>query len=140
MDALLKGLAVDYLAACDFAKTGKTWQVFLPAASLVKAAQRLLAADYFLEDICALDCAEGYVVTYHFAHFEKPGRTALRVVLTLPMVLPPTVLGFYLLMCMSPQGFLGKLAESLFGVRIVFSFTGMLMASLVFSVPFMLNP
>ncbi len=80
MDALLKGLAVDYLAACDFAKTGKTWQAFLPAASLVKAAQRLLAADYFLEDISALDCAEGYVVTYHFAHFEKPGRIALRVV------------------------------------------------------------
>lgn len=67
-------------------------------------------------------------------------RTAIRVVLTLPMVLPPTVLGFYLLMCLSPQGFLGKLVESLFGARIVFSFSGMLIASLVFSVPFMLNP
>ena len=67
-------------------------------------------------------------------------RTAIRVVLTLPMVLPPTVLGFYLLMGMSPQGIIGKLAESLFGVRIVFSFTGMLIASWIFSVPFMLNP
>ena len=37
-------------------------------------------------------------------------RTAIRVVLTLPMVLPPTVLGFYLLMGMSPQGIIGKLA------------------------------
>lgn len=79
MDALLKGLPLLYLAACDFQKTGKTWQVVLPAASLARAAERLLAADYFLEDISALDCAEGYVVTYHFAHFHKPGRTALRV-------------------------------------------------------------
>jgi len=79
MDALLKGLPLDYLAACDFAKTGKTWQVVLPAKSLLEAAKRLLAADYFLEDVCAVDCAEGFVVTYHFAHFDKPGRTALRV-------------------------------------------------------------
>ncbi len=79
MDALLKGLPLHYLAACDFQKTGKTWQVILPTASLVPAAERLLAADYFLEDISALDCVEGYVVTYHFAHFHKPGRTALRV-------------------------------------------------------------
>jgi len=80
MDALLKGLPLLYLSACDAAKTGKNWQVFLPAASLVPAAKRLRAADYFLEDICALDCEEGYVVTYHFAHFEKPGRPSLRVV------------------------------------------------------------
>ena len=80
MDALLKGLAVNYLAACDFLKTGKSWQVFLPAASLVKAAERLLAADYFLEDICAVDCAEGFVVVYHFDHFTRPGRVTLKVV------------------------------------------------------------
>jgi NADH-quinone oxidoreductase subunit C len=80
MDALLKGLPLDYLAACDFQKTGKTWQAILPAASLVRAAERLLAADYFVEDISALDCVEGYVVTYHFAHFHKPGRVALRVI------------------------------------------------------------
>jgi NADH-quinone oxidoreductase subunit C len=79
MDALFQGLAIDYLAACDQAKTGKSWQVFLPAASLVPAAKRLFAAEWHLEDISALDCAEGYVVTYHFAHFERPGRAAIRV-------------------------------------------------------------
>jgi len=80
LDALLKGIPLDYLAACDYAKTGQTWQAFLPAASLVKAAERLLAADWHLEDIAALDCFEGYVVTYHFAHFDQPGRATLRVV------------------------------------------------------------
>ncbi|MDR3640023.1 MAG: NADH-quinone oxidoreductase subunit C [Humidesulfovibrio sp.] len=79
MDALFQGLSLDYLAACDYAKTGKTWQVFLPASSLVKAAERLRVADWHLEDVLALDCAEGFVVTYHFAHFDKPGRVAIRV-------------------------------------------------------------
>jgi NADH-quinone oxidoreductase subunit C len=79
MEALLKGLPLDYLAKCDFAKTGQSWQAFLPAGSLVKAAERLLAADWHLEDLAALDCVEGFVVTYHFAHFEMPGRVSLRV-------------------------------------------------------------
>lgn len=95
MDALLKGLAVNYLAACDFPKTGKTWQVFLPAASLVRAAERFLAADYFLEDICAVDCAEGYVVTYHFAHFNIPGRVALRVVAPGDAPRVPSIAGIF---------------------------------------------
>lgn len=95
MDALLKGLAVNYLAACDFPKTGKTWQAFLPAATLVRAAERLLAADYFLEDICAVDCAEGYVVTYHFAHFNIPGRVALRVVALGDAPVVPSIAGIF---------------------------------------------
>jgi NADH-quinone oxidoreductase subunit C len=80
MDALLSGLGALYLAKCDVAKTGKTWQVFLPAGSIVAAAKRLRAADWHIEDVLALDCAEGFVVTYHFAHFEAPGRVAIRVV------------------------------------------------------------
>ena len=79
MEALLQGLGAQYLAKCDFAKTGQTWQAFLPAGSLVRAAERLLKADYFIEDICAVDCVEGFVVVYHFDHFEAPGRVTLRV-------------------------------------------------------------
>lgn len=67
-------------------------------------------------------------------------RTGLRVVLTLPMVLPPTVLGFFLLRLFSPTGWVGSVVESLTGERLVFTFYGMLLASLVFSIPFMLNP
>lgn len=67
-------------------------------------------------------------------------RTGLRVVFTLPMVLPPTVLGFFLLRLFSPTGWVGSIFESLSGERLVFTFYGMLAASWVFSIPFMLNP
>ena len=67
-------------------------------------------------------------------------RTALRVVLTLPLVLPPTVLGYYLLRLFSPIGLVGAPLEHFFGMRLVFSFSGMLCASLLFSIPFLLNP
>ena len=80
MEALLKGLAVGYLARCDYQKTGKSGQAILPGSSLVPAAQRLLAAGYFIEDIGALDCVEGFVVTYHFARFETSGRVAIRAI------------------------------------------------------------
>ena len=56
------------------------WQAILPAASLVRAAERLLADGFFLEDIGAVDCQEGFVVNYNFAHFERPGRARLRVI------------------------------------------------------------
>ncbi|MBU1228454.1 MAG: NADH-quinone oxidoreductase subunit C [Proteobacteria bacterium] len=79
MEALFTGLGALYLAKCDAAKTGQAFQAFLPAGFLVRAAERLLQADYHLEDICAVDCAEGYVVVYHFDHFETPGRLTLRV-------------------------------------------------------------
>jgi len=95
MDALFQGLALDYLARCDEAKTGKAWQVFLPASTLVKAAERLLAADYHIEDILAVDCAEGFVVTYHFDHFDKPGRVAIRVLAPHEAPVVPSIAGLF---------------------------------------------
>ena len=67
-------------------------------------------------------------------------RTVARVVLTLPLVLPPTVLGYFLLRLLSPTGIVGAPIEHLLGLRMVFSFPGMLCASLIFSIPFLLNP
>lgn len=72
--------------------------------------------------------------------FGGPWKVVVRAILTLPMVLPPTVLGFYLLTLFSPNHFFGGFLEDVFGVRIVFSFTGILIASLVVAVPFFLNP
>ena len=80
MDALLNGIKLDYLARGDAAKSGEKWVAFLPAASLVRAAERLLKADFHIEDVCAVDCAEGYVVVYHFDHFDNPGRVTLKVI------------------------------------------------------------
>jgi NADH-quinone oxidoreductase subunit C len=95
MDALLSNLGALYMAKCDQAKTGKSWQVFLPAASIVTAAKRLLAAEWHLEDVFALDCVEGYIVTYHFAHFEAPGRVAIRVVVPHDKPALPSIAGVY---------------------------------------------
>lgn len=69
-----------------------------------------------------------------------PWKVFVRALLTLPMVLPPTVTGFYLLILLSPNNGIGKLLDSIFGVRIVFSFSGILLASLIVSIPFFLNP
>ncbi len=95
MEALLKGIKLDYLARCDFAKTGRNWLVFLPASSLVRAAERLLKADYFIEDVTAVDCAEGYVVVYHFDHFESPGRVALKVIVPHDKPVVPSIAGLF---------------------------------------------
>lgn len=60
--------------------------------------------------------------------------------LTLPIVLPPTVLGFYLLSIMSPSGWLGTIATKMNIERLNFSFTGLVIASMVYSIPFAVQP
>jgi molybdate transport system permease protein len=58
----------------------------------------------------------------------------------LPLVLPPTVLGYYLLVGLGNDSPLGQWAQQLFGVQLTFSFSGLLIASLVFNIPFALQP
>lgn len=67
----------------------------------------------------------------------KPVISAL---ISMPLVLPPTVLGFYLLVAFSPNYFFGGMIEKIFNVRLVFSFEGLVLASMVYSLPFMINP
>ena len=63
-------------------------------------------------------------------------RKPIAALITLPLVLPPTVLGFYILVLLGPQGWVGQLTQNL-GVGVLsFSFTGLLIGSLVFSLPF----
>jgi molybdate transport system permease protein len=61
-------------------------------------------------------------------------------VTALPIVLPPSVLGFYLLVVLSPSSVLGSFLEDIFGVKLVFSFTGLVVASCFYSLPFMVQP
>ena len=63
-----------------------------------------------------------------------------KALVSLPLVLPPTVLGYYLLVAFNPDSFLGSTFESLFNIRLVFSFTGILLGSIIFSLPFIVNP
>ena len=58
----------------------------------------------------------------------------------LPLVLPPSVLGFYLLLAMGPYGFLGKLMSSIGFERLPFTFPGLVVASVFYSLPFMVQP
>lgn len=78
------------------------------------------------------------------AYWLSKGRSVLRVVLealiTMPLVLPPSVLGFYLLIAFSPQHGAGKWLHDTLNVQFVFSFPGLVLASVIYSLPFMIGP
>ena len=67
-------------------------------------------------------------------------RAPVSALVTLPLVLPPTVLGFYLLVVMGPQGPLGQITQALGWGVLSFTFTGLLIGSVVFSLPFAVQP
>lgn len=68
------------------------------------------------------------------------GRAWVEGLLALPLVLPPTVLGFYLLVALGAASPVGQWAEALFGRPLVFSFGGLLIASVIFNLPFAIQP
>ncbi|MBF8269901.1 MAG: molybdate ABC transporter, inner rane subunit [Gammaproteobacteria bacterium] len=69
-----------------------------------------------------------------------PGRSLVQALLALPLLLPPTVLGFYLLTAFGNQSIVGKLYAALAGDTLVFSFHGILLASIIFNIPFAVQP
>ncbi len=68
------------------------------------------------------------------------GKAWVEALLALPLVLPPTVLGFYLLVAMGGDSTVGRLYESLVGRTLVFNFEGLLVASVIFNLPFAIQP
>ena len=79
-------------------------------------------------------------LAYSLAFTKWRGKFLIESVVALPLVLPPTVLGFYALLAMGPRGPLGKLWQSLFGHPMAFTFAGLVVASLVYSLPFAVQP
>jgi molybdate transport system permease protein len=71
---------------------------------------------------------------------RSPWRTPVAALATLPLVLPPTVLGFYLLMLLGPNGWIGQLSQTIGLGVLSFSFTGLVIGSVVFSLPFAVQP
>ena len=67
-------------------------------------------------------------------------KPVLESLIALPLVLPPTVLGFYLLIAFSPNSGLGAWLDSTFGLRLAFSWSGLVIASMIYSLPFMVQP
>jgi molybdate transport system permease protein len=80
------------------------------------------------------------VIARALAWGRMPGKSVIEALIMLPLVLPPTVLGFYLLVAFSPQSGLGSLLKSIFGTSLVFNFAGILFASLIINLPFAVQP
>jgi molybdate transport system permease protein len=68
------------------------------------------------------------------------GKFLLESVVALPLVLPPTVLGFYALIALGPRGLLGRTWQAMFGHPLAFTFTGLMLASMLYSFPFAVQP
>jgi molybdate transport system permease protein len=79
-------------------------------------------------------------LAYWLAFTPWKGKFLLESVVALPLVLPPTVLGFYALIALGPRGILGKLWQGLFGHSLAFTFTGLVLASMLYSLPFAVQP
>jgi molybdate transport system permease protein len=82
----------------------------------------------------------GMPVAYWLAYSNWRGKFLLESIVALPLVLPPTVLGFYALVAMGPRGPLGKLWLAVFGHGLAFTFTGLVFASVLYSFPFAVQP
>jgi len=82
----------------------------------------------------------GIPISWWLAHTRTRFRPVFEAIVALPLVLPPTVLGFYLLIILGPHGWIGKPAEVIFGSPLSFTFTGLVIASTFYSLPFVVQP
>lgn len=82
----------------------------------------------------------GTPMAWWLARTKSAWKGPVSAIVALPLVLPPTVLGFYLLVAMGPQGVIGELTQSLGFGTLPFSFTGLVVASVLYSMPFVVQP
>ena len=79
-------------------------------------------------------------LAWWLAFSRSPLKLPVEVITTLPLVLPPTVLGFYLLILLGPAGAIGSWWVSLTGTTLTFSFAGLVIASMIHTLPFVVQP
>ena len=79
-------------------------------------------------------------LAWWLARSDSKGRSLVEAVVAMPLVLPPTVLGFYLLVMLNPDSFVGGLWLNVTGESLTFSFSGLVIASVIYSLPFMVQP
>ncbi len=82
----------------------------------------------------------GLPIAWFLAYSRFRDKPVLEALLSMPLVLPPTVLGYYLLLAYSPRHGFGQWLGSVFNVRLAFTFEGVLIASVIFGLPFMIQP
>ncbi len=90
--------------------------------------------------VSAILFAIGMPLAYWLAYSSWRGKFLVESVVALPLVLPPTVLGFYMLVAMGPHGPVGKFWQAAFGHGLAFTFTGLVLASVLYSLPFAVQP
>jgi len=88
----------------------------------------------------AILCLIGIPFAWWLATTRFRYKPALEALVSMPLVLPPSVLGFYLLLAFSPQHWFGQWLDTSFGLRLAFSFPGLVFASVIFSFPFLVQP
>lgn len=79
-------------------------------------------------------------LAYWLAFTKTKFKPIIETLVSMPLVLPPTVIGFYLLIAFSPSNAFGNWLNNWFGIRLVFSFEGLIIASIIYSLPFMVHP
>lgn len=79
------------------------------------------------------------IIGYRLARSPARGKWLIEVLVNLPLVLPPVVVGYLLLVCFSPRGPIGSVLAAWFGVKIVFTWWGAVLASVVVSFPLMVR-
>lgn len=82
----------------------------------------------------------GTPIAWWLANTRSRLRSTIEAIIALPLVLPPTVLGFYLLLAFSPDGPVGKAVAALGLPSLAFSFTGLVLGSVIYSMPFVVQP
>ena len=88
----------------------------------------------------ALLLAIGVPLAYWLAHTPSRTKPLVETLVSMPMVLPPSVIGFYLLVAFNPEDVFGKWLDSVLHLRLVFTFEGLVVASVLYSLPFMVRP
>ncbi len=79
-------------------------------------------------------------LAYWLARTSHPLKPVVQSIVSLPIVLPPTVIGFYLLVALSPNNAFGNWLQESLGLSLVFTFEGLILASIIYSLPFMVQP
>lgn len=79
-------------------------------------------------------------LAYWLAYSKLKIKPVVETIVSMPLVLPPTVLGFYLLVALSPSYAFGSWLDHHLGLQLVFSFNGLVLASIIYSLPFMVHP
>lgn len=92
----------------------------------------------FITTICLIII--GTPLAYWLAYTKNKLRPIIETLVSMPLVLPPTVLGFYFLIAFSPENAFGNWLDTYLGIRLIFSFEGLIIGSIIYSLPFMVHP